>query len=139
MMQYKYTSYRRGTATDTETTKTAKEIDYLHLILSGVQVTTNIAKGLVNYFSLLQPNSCTKLEEEPNILTPFQSHVVGVFGVSSFQNLHNYLKTSPGMLIGISISGMASKTKGLRLVNLHFRKNQSKSTQKNLSPSLPPK
>lgn len=70
-MHHKYSSYRKGNATDTETTKRAKETDSLHLVLSGAQVKFNIAKGLENYFSLLHPNSCTKLEVEPNILSPF--------------------------------------------------------------------
>lgn len=76
MMHYKYSSYGKGNATDTETTKRAKETDSLHLVLSGAQVINNIAKGLENYFTLLHSNTCTKPEVEPNILPPFQSHVV---------------------------------------------------------------
>lgn len=126
MMQYKCSSYGKGNATDTETTKIAKETDTFHLILLGVQVTINIAKGLEYYFSLLHLHSCKKLEGGPNILTHFQSHIVG-FLCFFLQNPNNYLRTSPGRLIGISISNMASKkTKGLRLVYLHFQKSQSK-------------
>lgn len=140
MMQYKYSSYRKGNATDTETTKIAKETDSFHLVLSGVQVTTNIAKGLENYFSLLHPNSCTKLEVESNILTPFQSHVVGFLVFLPLQNPHHSLKTSPGRLIGISISSIASKKQRAKTgeFTLPKKKTTKKTHQENPSPLLPP-
>lgn len=141
MMKYKYSSYRKGNATDTETTKIAKETDSFHLVLSGVRVTTNIAKGLENYFSLLHPNSCTKLEVEPNILTPFQSHVVGSLVFLPLQNPHHSLTTSPGRLIGISISSIASKKQGAKTGEFNTSKKnpkQQKNTPKKPQPLAPP-
>lgn len=139
MMHYKYSSYGKGNATDTETTKRAKETDSLHLILSGAQVINNIAKGLENYFTLLHSNTCKKLEVEPNILPPFQSHVV-VFLVFLPSKTHITIKKLhlAGWLEFLSPVWQAKKNKGLNWWIYISNKTKAKTHQKKESQPLSP-